>query len=425
MATIIPTNRGRALTNAEVDQYVNQIGEITDNDLWNLASSVYGMDYDTFLVWCGWEGGERYENSTDINTNVWYLGYLCSCAAVNLYMCYSDKTAYGLAYAINRASGWYTVSEMQTRGRNLLNNYSGADNQRTMKVCYLSLANPDQRVWEFAGDYYGSEYTILHCYAYHLGGGVDDVWASMNPNGTRTYSYDVDNGGILGQGYDVYSDTGYPTKLSQFRAKIFHALACDTDYYNRWPYNLGYWRGAYFSFDCVNLLKAILCGWYDNRTVSYFQADLSRTGDVKEWEFIQECGNVSQNFAALTVTSALYMSGHIGCFVGEYERNGKIYNTIECTSGSIGTGVVSSYVDSNGWRYPDKSKPWTSGRWTHYGDLTPWLVYDVGNIDPGGNISPVNPGGGGVDPPGWQNPQLKKNLPVYMMLRNPRLFGNF
>lgn len=408
-------SRGRALTSTEVTQYFNSIGTVSYQDCVNLAALLYGMDEGTFKIVLGWDRNENYENVTNV-----YDGYMCTCCAVNFYAGYGNTTPQSLCDAL-RGGGpisIYNVPRLQGLADQVAANQQTYQNN--LRCTYLALANPNQEVIGFSGWSPGAQYVIYTT----VDGGGNTIYATRDPAGTRTYGYSVD-GGVIGGGYNVYVDNGYPTKLSEFRAKIFHALACDTDYYNRWPYNLGYWHGAYFSFDCVNLLKAILCGWYDNRTVGYFQADLSRTGDVNEWDFIQECGNVSQNFAALTVTSALYMSGHIGCFVGEYERNGKIYNTIECTAGSIGTGVVSSYVDSNGWRYPDKSKPWTSGRWTLYGDLTPWLVYDVGNIDPGGNISPVNPGGGGVDPPGWQNPQLKKNLPVYMMLRNPRLFGNF
>ena len=412
MANIVPNNRGRALTSAEVNQYVTQIGEITDNDLWNLASSVYNMDYDTFLVWCGWEAGERYENSGSFNNDAWYLGYMCSCTAVNLYMCYSDKTADGLSAVIRGGGGsWYSTANMQTRGRNLLSDYSNSDNQRTMKVCFLSLSNPDQRTWEFAGDYYGSEYTILHCYAKDQYGNLVDVWSSMNPSGTRTYSYDVDSGGVLGQGYDVYSDTGVPTKLSEFRAKIFHALACPTGYWSGMGIeNFGYWNGSLFYFDCVNLIKAILGGWFDRRVVGLCSPNLisqilSQTGDCNEWGLITQCAGMSSDFTQLTQTSVLYMDGHIGCFVGDYVRDGKTYNVIECTSGYMGTGVVSSYVTSTGMRTTDASSGVSHGYWTYHGLLTPWLIYDVGNIDPGGNISPVNPGGGGVEPdPEYTNP---------------------
>lgn len=421
MANIVPISRGRALTETEVNYYFNQIGDISDNDLWTLASTLYGMDYDTFLVWLGWEAGEGYEYTSLQNPNPIYLGYMSCNAATNLYVAYSDHTAAGLCATIRGADmrPYYDMANMQGRARTVLNNWQSSPTyQYTMRVCYLSLANPDQRVWSFALGNYGDQYKILHCY----NTSNQDVWAWLDPFGaTRTYSYDVDNGGVLGGGYDVYSDTGYPTKLSQFRAKIFHALAIPTMYWSKYPHNLGYWNrqgeadpleGYYanqdcFSFDCNNLVNAILNGWYDNRTYGYFQ-QLTRTGDQAPDTLINRCDNVSYDFTQLSLTSVLFYDGpqydHIGVFVGEFVRDGHTYNTIECTT-AYGGGVVSTYVDRAGRKYANKESGYASGSWLKHGLLTPWLVYDVGNIDPGGNISPVNPGGGGVNPPWVESPQ--------------------
>lgn len=212
----------------------------------------------------------------------------------------------------------------------------------------------------------------------------------------------------------------YPTKLSEFIDTMFHILSIPTGYWNNFPYNLGYYHGSYYTFDCVNLLKAVLNGWEDYTTVGDYVHDLSRTGDVNEWQFISECRGLSTDFTQMNVCSALYMQGHIGCYMGgEFTRGGLVYNTIECTSGSLaGDGVVASYVDTNGIRYDHKGGTMI-GQWSHNGLLTGWLEYDVQFVDPGRDTDPINPGGGNVNPPWWENPDLseKKKFKWWMYMK--------
>lgn len=397
------TSRGRALTSAEVNSYWNTIGTITPTELENTASLLYGMSHDVFMVWAGWECGEGYANCS-LNSDMYYDGYMCSCVATNRYAGYGFTTAQGLCDSLRGTDPNYTVASMTANAQAIFDNYSGSSQQNEMKALYLSLTNPDQRPYGFSGWNAGVIIFQIINWSYQT------IYCSTLSGGTRTYSYDVD-GGVLGQGYDVYSDTGVPTKLSEFRAKIFHALACPTGYWSGMGIeNFGYWNGSLFYFDCVNLIKAILGGWFDRRVVGLCSPNLisqilSQTGDCNEWGLITQCAGMSSDFTQLTQTSVLYMNGHIGCFVGEYVRDGKTYNVIECTSGYLGTGVISSYVTSTGMRTSDKNSNVSHGYWTYHGLLTPWLIYDVGNIDPGGNISPVNPGGGEVYPdPEYTNP---------------------
>lgn len=149
-------------------------------------------------------------------------------------------------------------------------------------------------------------------------------------------------------------------------------------YKNVYPYNLCYNHSdGRVSADCVNLYKALLNGYdVNNRKIGYFQNSLSNTGDVNEWGLISQCSDVSQDFAKLKngEPRLLYMDGHIGGFIGEIEKYGKIYNVCECTA-TWGGHILYSYVDSRGNRFKSKGGE-ARGRWTHNGLMTPWVSYD-------------------------------------------------
>ena len=151
-----------------------------------------------------------------------------------------------------------------------------------------------------------------------------------------------------------------------------------TFYKNKYPYNLCYVHSdGRTSADCVNLYKALLNGYdVNNRTVGYCQRNLTNTGDCSEYGLLKQCSDVSGDFSRLKLNEPrlLYMSGHIGGYLGEICMiNGKVYNVIECT-GSWGGGILYSYVDAAGKRYKYKGGP-QNGRWTKHGKMTPWVSY--------------------------------------------------
>lgn len=170
-------------------------------------------------------------------------------------------------------------------------------------------------------------------------------------------------------------------------------------YRNKWPYNLclnnppksvktfkictetkitncNKYEQEAISADCVNLYKALLNG-YDvtNLTVGYYQNNLSNTGDCTEWGLMKQCSEISGDFSNMgNKPRLLYMSGHIGGYIGkEVTRNGKVYNCIECT-GSFGGGIVYSYIDADGTRRACRGGA-ISGKWTKNGLMTPWVDY--------------------------------------------------
>ncbi len=152
-------------------------------------------------------------------------------------------------------------------------------------------------------------------------------------------------------------------------------------YCNKYPKNLGYFDGSKYSFDCWNLVKVVLSGWKPNPTPGYFvNSDKLVTGDVDGLALLKNCTNQSKDFSKLSIPGTyLYLATnpHAGVFVGEFTKDGKVYNVIECTKGMYAgqDGVTYSYVDKDGTR-----RAWKGGnaklRWTDYGLLTKWVSYN-------------------------------------------------
>ena len=83
---------------------------------------------------------------------------------------------------------------------------------------------------------------------------------------------------------------------------------------------------GYFAFDCVNVIKAVLWGWNGDAGKSYGGATYASNGvpDVSADGMIALCKDVSTNFTGIIPGEAVWMTGHIGVYIG----NGKV---IECT----------------------------------------------------------------------------------------------
>ena len=169
-------------------------------------------------------------------------------------------------------------------------------------------------------------------------------------------------------------------------------------YKNKYPYNLCYNNSdGRVSADCVNLYKALLNGYdVNNHTVGYYQRDLSNTGDVDGWTLLNQCSDVSQDFSKLKngQPRLLYMihgdDWHVGGFIGEVQKYGKIYNVIEAT-GAWGGHILYSYVDNKGNRYKSKGGEKRKS-WTHHGLMTPWVDYSQKMDDlPDTDMKPVKP----------------------------------
>lgn len=166
-----------------------------------------------------------------------------------------------------------------------------------------------------------------------------------------------------------------------------------TFYKNKWPDNLLYVHDdGRTSADCVNLYKALFNGYNINVTkAGYYQHDLSNTGDCDEWGLLSQCSDISQDFAKLKngEPRILYMKGHIGGFVGEFEKYGHIYNVVECTA-AWSKGILFSYVDSKGNRYKSKGGQ-KNKAWTHHGRPDKWVDYSQPFDTFDGDMQPITP----------------------------------
>lgn len=130
------------------------------------------------------------------------------------------------------------------------------------------------------------------------------------------------------------------------------------------------------SFDCNNFVKSLI----NKPEIAYstkvwdYAVPGTVIGDVDEYGLLCLCSNITWgNFSNCVPAEVLYMSGHIGLFVGEYTDPSGIINTIEATA-AMGGGVLSSYCDASGNRYNHKGGTWL-GRWTAHGKLTRFIDY--------------------------------------------------
>ena len=136
--------------------------------------------------------------------------------------------------------------------------------------------------------------------------------------------------------------------------------------YNRQPSRTQMIRNATndtFGFDCVCLIKGILWGWSGKLNSNYGGATYASNNvpDISEYSMIKRCKNVSTDFSNIQVGEAVYMSGHIGVYVGD----GIV---IEC-SPRWKNGVQRSYL-ANLPQYAIGN----CRKWTSHG-LLPWVDY--------------------------------------------------
>lgn len=120
-----------------------------------------------------------------------------------------------------------------------------------------------------------------------------------------------------------------------------------------------------FGFDCVCLIKGILWGWNADVNKTYGGAVYASNGvpDIGDSQIIKECKNVSTDFSNIQKGELLWMSGHVGVYVGD----GK---AIECTA-KWENKVQETYVTNLGY-HSGKCRTWTK-----HGFL-PYVNYENG-----------------------------------------------
>lgn len=75
----------------------------------------------------------------------------------------------------------------------------------------------------------------------------------------------------------------------------------------------------YFGFDCVCLIKGILWGWNGNQNATYGGAKYASNGvpDIGADTMINKCSDLSTDFSNIEVGEAVWMTGHIGVYIGD------------------------------------------------------------------------------------------------------------
>lgn len=119
-----------------------------------------------------------------------------------------------------------------------------------------------------------------------------------------------------------------------------------------------------FGFDCVCLIKGILWGWNGRTNHIYGGATYASNNvpDVSEYNMIRRCKDVSTDFTNIVAGELVYMTGHVGVYIGKGE-------VIEC-SPRWKNGVQRSRLGNLPQYRNGNCRTWTS-----HGKL-PWIDYD-------------------------------------------------
>lgn len=145
--------------------------------------------------------------------------------------------------------------------------------------------------------------------------------------------------------------------------------AIDAYAYNRRPERLNLIRQTTddtFGFDCVCMIKALLWGWNGDTGKPYGGAVYASNGvpDKSADQMIGLCSRVSTDFSAIQVGEVVWMSGHIGIYIGDGLA-------VECTP-KWADGVQITAVLNIG-----KKAGYNGRSWISHGKL-PYIRYEQG-----------------------------------------------
>lgn len=120
-----------------------------------------------------------------------------------------------------------------------------------------------------------------------------------------------------------------------------------------------------FAFDCVCFIKSILWGFAGDPSKTYGGAKYESNGvpDISADGMIKVCSGVSKDFSKIEVGEVVWMSGHIGVYIGgglAVECTPKWENKVQITAvGNIG-----------------KKAGYNTRKWTKHGKL-PYVSYEA------------------------------------------------
>ena len=129
-----------------------------------------------------------------------------------------------------------------------------------------------------------------------------------------------------------------------------------------------------FGFDCVCLIKGVLWGWNGDKNANYGGAKYASNGvpDIGADAMITKCKGVSTDFKNIEVGEAVWMSGHIGIYIGNglaVECSPKWENKVQITACNC------------------IKKGYNTRTWTKHGKL-PYITYlPLGDINGDGQVT--------------------------------------
>ena len=141
---------------------------------------------------------------------------------------------------------------------------------------------------------------------------------------------------------------------------------CNNYDYNKQPERTAMIKAASadtFGFDCVCLIKGLLWGWNGDKDKVYGGAEYCSNGvpDIDENVMINSCSGVTTDFSKIEIGEAVWMSGHIGVYIGDglaVECTPAWENKVQITAvGNIGA-----------------KKGYNTRTWTKHGKL-PYFTY--------------------------------------------------
>lgn len=135
----------------------------------------------------------------------------------------------------------------------------------------------------------------------------------------------------------------------------------------------GYYSDAWHA-DCLGFVRACLCEWHADKNAYGGGANINPNDpnaynckDFNEAMFIGSCSSRSSDFTQLNIPcSLLYKSGHVGLYVGEFQLNGKTYNSCECCYG-LQYGGYPTWTDPDGQRKRWKGDNGSGSYWEEWG----------------------------------------------------------
>lgn len=122
-----------------------------------------------------------------------------------------------------------------------------------------------------------------------------------------------------------------------------------------------------FGFDCVCMIKGVLWGWTGSKNQKYGGAvyNSNNVPDLGSNQIITVCKDISTNFSEIAVGELLWMTGHVGIYIGDglavecspAWKNGVQITSVNCYKSGYNRRNWSKHGKLPYVSYPAKLKP--------------------------------------------------------------------